>query len=84
MTALREIAAGLVEQVPLSEAEPEMVQKMAATEEEEFAAILESPDLNVELDTPKEEIIEKKPKRKAAKEKEKEDELGAWMDDDEE
>ena len=47
--ALREIAAGLIEQVPLSEIQSEAQKKKFKTEEEEFAAVISSPDLNVEI-----------------------------------
>ncbi len=52
--ALREIAAGLVEQVPLSELEEDLHAQEPLTPEEEFAQIFNSPDLNVELDAEEE------------------------------
>ncbi len=52
--ALREIAAGLVEQVPLSELEEDLQTQEPLTPEEEFAKIFDSPDLNVELDADEE------------------------------
>jgi DNA-directed RNA polymerase subunit omega len=51
--ALREIAAGLVELVPLTDTEPELPRKKFMTDEEELAAILSSPDLNVEVENKK-------------------------------
>ncbi len=50
VVALREIAAGLIEQVPLSETEPELPRKSFMTDEDELAAILSSPDFNVEVE----------------------------------
>lgn len=49
VVALREIAAGLVEQVPLSSTEPELPRRPFMTDEDELAAILSSPDFNVEV-----------------------------------
>ena len=73
VTALREIAAGLVEQIPLSEMDPEVPRKKFFTEEEEIASILESPDLNVELDIEKEEVL---PKRAKPDDEEEEESIG--------
>jgi DNA-directed RNA polymerase subunit omega len=53
--ALREIAHGLVEQVPLSELEEEIHAQAAVNPEEEFSQIFDSPDLNVGLDADQEE-----------------------------
>jgi len=53
VVALREIAAGFVEQVPLSETEPEPPRKSFMTDEDELAAILSSPDFNVEVEDKK-------------------------------
>lgn len=83
VTALREIAAGLVEQVPLSEMEPEIPRKKFFSEEEEMAAILDSPDLNVELDIEKEEILPKAAKD-LVEEDEEEEGRGSDEEDDEE
>jgi len=82
VTALREIAAGLVEQIPLSEMDPEVPRKKFFTEEEEIASILESPDLNVELDIEKEEVL---PKRaKPDDEEEEEESIGDAEEGDDE
>ncbi|MGW8320886.1 MAG: DNA-directed RNA polymerase subunit omega [Thermodesulfobacteriota bacterium] len=61
--ALREIAHGLVEQVPLSELEEELRAQEPISPEEEFAQIFDSPDLNVKLDVDLEEEEEKKAKK---------------------
>jgi DNA-directed RNA polymerase subunit omega len=81
VTALREIAAGLVEQVPLSEMDPEIPRKKFFTEEEEIASILESPDLNVELDIEKEEVL---PKRAKPDDEEEEEVIGDLAEGDDE
>lgn len=81
VTALREIAAGLVEQIPLSDMEPEIPRKKFYTEEEEIASILESPDLNVELDIEKEEIL---PKSAKADEEDEEEEVAGFEEGDDE
>ena len=86
--ALREIAKGLVEQVPLSEKDQEEVQAAAVSEEEEFNQILESADLNVQLDLNPEELDERQLKKKGPKaaadeEDEDFDELGEGGEEDE-
>ena len=68
--ALREIAGGLVEQVPLSELEAELQAKQPITAEEEFAQIFDSPDLNVKLDADLDEEEDKKEKKGAKKDEE--------------
>lgn len=68
--ALREIAHGLVEQVPLSELEAELQAKQPITPEEEFAQIFDSPDLNVKLDADLDEEEDKKEKKGAKKDEE--------------
>jgi hypothetical protein len=80
--ALREIAQGLVEQVPLSEVEEETHAGELATREEEFTQLFESPDLNVVLDTDQDELEEKKEKKKA--DADEEDDLEEWDEEDEE
>jgi DNA-directed RNA polymerase subunit omega len=65
--SLREIAKGLIEQVPLSEKDQDELKSVAATEEEEFAQILESADLNVQLDLNPEELDESQLKKKGSK-----------------
>ena len=83
--ALREIAHGLVEQVPLSEAEEEMHPQEAVTPEEEFSMIFDSPDLNVGLDVDQDEEEEKKTKSGAgADDEDDEDDLDDWDPEDEE
>lgn len=77
--ALREIAHGLVEQVPLSELEEETRGQEQVTPEEEFSQLFDSPDLNVVLDTDEEELEEKKGKRGADDEDDTED----WDEDEE-
>jgi hypothetical protein len=62
--ALREIAQGLVEQVPLSELEEEARTQEPVTPDEEFSKILDLPDLNVVLDADQDELEEKKDKKK--------------------
>jgi len=74
VTALREIAAGLVEQIPLSEMEPEQQEKKELTEVEAFEAILESPDLNVQIDTPKAELLSTRRRKQASADEDAEDE----------
>jgi DNA-directed RNA polymerase subunit omega len=74
--ALREIAQGLVEQVPLSELEPEVQPQELAAQDEEFSQLFDSPDLNVRLDTDEEELEDKKGKKKA--DEEDEDDLEEW------
>jgi len=53
VVSLREIAAGLVEQIPLGATEPELPRKPLMTDEDELASILSSPDLNVEVEEKK-------------------------------
>jgi DNA-directed RNA polymerase subunit omega len=77
--ALREIAHGLVEQVPLSELEEEIHAQAAVNPEEEFSQIFGSPDLNVGLDADQEEEEEKKAKKGA--DEFDEDELDEWEDE---
>ena len=86
--ALREIAKGLVEQVPMSEKDQEEVQAAAVSEEEEFNQILESADLNIQLDLNPEELDERQLKKKGPKspaEEEDEDfeDIGEGGDEDE-
>ena len=80
--ALREIAHGLVEQVPLSELEEELRTQEPITPEEEFAQIFDSPDLNVKLDVDLDEEEEKKAKKGA--EKDGEDDPEDWDEEEEE
>ena len=79
--ALREIAHGLVEQVPLSELEEEARPGEPATQDEEFTQLFDSPDLNVVLDTDQDELEEKKAKRKD--DEDDEDDLEDWDEDEE-
>lgn len=81
--SLREIAAGLVEQVPLSELEDESRTQEAVSPEDEFSQIFDSPDLNVMLDTDQEEEDEKKVKKEDEEEEEEED-LEDFDEEDEE
>jgi len=74
--ALREIAHGLVEQVPLSELEEELNAQHPVTAEEEFAQVFDSPDLNVKLDADQDEEDDKKAKKSA--EKDPEDDPEDW------
>jgi hypothetical protein len=80
--ALREIAHGVVEQVPLSELEEELRAQEPITPEEEFAQIFDSPDLNVKLDVDLDEEEEKRTKKGA--EKDGEDDLEDWDEEEEE
>ena len=80
--ALREIAQGLVEQVPLSEMEEELHAQAPITPEEEFSQIFDSPDLNVKLDIDLEEEEEKKAKKIA--EKDEGDDPEDWDEEEEE
>jgi len=73
VTALREIAAGLVEQNPLSEKEQEEPRVAGVTEEEAFEQILESPDLNVQLDMDPAEFEEDSAKKKGRGQKDEDD-----------
>jgi DNA-directed RNA polymerase subunit omega len=79
--ALREIAAGLVEQVPLSEMEEDVRMQEAVSPEDEFSQILESPDLNVTLDADLEE--EEGAKVKSGDLDDEEDDLDDLGDEDE-
>lgn len=67
VTALREIAKGLVEQIPLADSEHEELLAVGVTEDEEFSQLLDSPDLNVQLDLDPEELDEAKAKKKGSK-----------------
>jgi len=80
--ALREIAHGLVEQVPLSEMEEEARVHEQVTPEEEFSQIFDSPDLNVMLDADPEEEESKKDKIKS--DADEDDDLEGWEEEDEE
>ena len=80
--ALREIAHGLVEQVPLSEMEEELHTQEPTTPEEEFSQIFDSPDLNVMLDEDQDEDEEKKGKKGADSEDEGDPE--DWEEEEEE
>ena len=80
--ALREIAHGLVEQVPLSEMEEELQSQTPITPEEEFAQIFDSPDLNVKLDVDLDEEEDKKEKKGAKKDEE--DDPEDWDEEEEE
>jgi DNA-directed RNA polymerase subunit omega len=71
--ALREIAAGLIEQIPLADKDQQELHSAVATEEEEFAQILESADLNVQLDLNPEELDEGQMKKKGSKSAKEED-----------
>ena len=73
--ALREIAHGLVDQVPLSELEQEAHPQELPTSDEEFSQLFDSPDLNVVLDADEEEEEDKKDKKKAAVD---EEDLDEW------
>ena len=85
VTALREIAAGMVEEVLLSEKEQEKAAAVEITEEEAFEQILESPDLNVQLDVDPDELDSKPAKKKAGKgDEEDEDDLDEIDEEDEE
>jgi len=73
VTALREIAAGLVEQVSLSEKDQEQLPAVGLSEEEAFEQILESPDLNVQLDMDPDDLEASSSKKKAGKDDDEED-----------
>jgi DNA-directed RNA polymerase subunit omega len=75
VTALREIAAGLIEQIPLSDKDQEQRQLVGVSEEEAFDQILESPDLNVQLDMDPEELEQSATRKKEGKEDKEEDDL---------
>lgn len=79
--ALREIAGGLVEEVPLSELEEEARQTDLYAEEDELSQALESPDLNVVLD---EEIEEEEAKKSRKGAEEDEEEFDDWDEEEEE
>jgi DNA-directed RNA polymerase subunit omega len=81
VTALREIAAGLIEQVPLSDKDQEPRQLVGVSEEEAFDQVLESPDLNVQLDMDPEELERSASKKKAGKEDKEEDDLEDFDED---
>jgi len=80
--ALREIAHGLVEQVPLTEMEEELQTQEPITAEEEFAQIFDSPDLNVKLDTDEDDEDDKKAKKDG--DKDEEDDPEDWDEEEEE
>jgi hypothetical protein len=80
--ALREIAHGLVEQVPLSEMEEALRGQEPTTPEEEFSQIFDSPDLNVMLDEDQDEEDEKKAKKGGETEEEGDPE--DWDEEEEE
>lgn len=80
--ALREIAHGLVEQVPLSELDEEIQTRDPITTEEEFAQIFDSPDLNVKLDADLDEEDDKKEKK--GDKKDEEDDPEDWDEEEEE
>jgi DNA-directed RNA polymerase subunit omega len=80
--ALREIAHGLVEQVPLSEMEEDVSAQEPITPEEEFSQIFDSPDLNVMLDADLDEEDDKKAKGKDAADEE--DDAEEWEEEEEE
>ncbi len=80
--ALREIAHGLVEQVPLSEIEEDIRAQEPATPEEEFAQIFDSPDLNVKLDVDLDEEEDKKAKGKD--DADEEDDAEDWDEEEDE
>ncbi len=82
VTALREIAAGLVEQIPLSEKEQEEIPAAGVSEEEAFDQILESPDLNVQLDMDPEELDAKTAAKKKGGKASKEADLEDFEDGD--
>ena len=86
VTALREIAAGLIEEIPLSEGGQEEQLPGTATEDEEFTQLLESPDLNVQLDLNPEEMDEDEARKKSSKSRDtdEEDEPEDFEDEEEE
>ncbi len=79
--ALREIAHGLVEQVPLSEMQEDVAAQEPITPEEEFSQIFDSPDLNVMLDADLDEEDDKKAKGKAGGDEE--DDAEDWEEEEE-
>jgi DNA-directed RNA polymerase subunit omega len=79
--ALREIAHGLVEQVPLSELEEESRVQEQVTPEEQFTQLFDSPDLNVVLDTDEDELEEKRSKQ--SEDDEDEDDTEDWDEEEE-
>ncbi len=79
--ALREIAHGLVEQVPLSELEEESRLQEQVTPEEQFTQLFDSPDLNVLLDADEDELEEKASKPRGDDEDEEDTE--DWDEEDE-
>lgn len=76
--ALREIAAGLVEQVPLAELDQDAEDVEAVDPEEALTQLFESPDMNVMLDLDQDEEPDKDEAEEA------EDELDDFEDEDEE
>jgi len=80
--ALREIALGLVEQVPLSELEEATPALEQATQEEAFTQLFDSPDLNVVLDADEDELEEKKEDKKP--DEEEEDDVDDWDEEEDE
>ena len=74
VTALREIAAGLIEEIPLPEGGQEEQLPGTATEDEEFSQLLESPDLNVQLDLNPEELDEGEARKKSSKSRDTDEE----------
>ncbi len=83
--ALREIAHGLVEQVPLSEMQEDVAAQEPINPEDEFSQIFDSPDLNVVLDADLEDEDEKKAAGKEAGEEEDEEEVEVdeWEEEEE-
>ena len=79
--ALREIAHGLVEQVPLSELEEESRVQEQVTPEEQFTQLFDSPDLNVVLDTDEDELEEKRSKQ--SEDDEDDDDTEDWDEEEE-
>ncbi len=67
--ALREIAAGVVEQVDLADKEHELQTKGQITEDEEFSQLFDSSDINIVLDYEHEEPIEEKKDKKSSSKK---------------
>jgi len=87
--ALREIAKGLIEQVSLSEKDQLDLNSATVSEEEEFSKVIESADLNVQLDLNPEDLDEGQMQKKGAKSTSDEDEdemddLGEEGDEDDE
>jgi hypothetical protein len=78
--ALREIAHGVVEQVPLSELDEDIQTRDPITTEEEFAQIFDSPDLNVKLDA---DLDEEDDKKEKGDKKDQEDDPEDWDEEEE-